>query len=111
MSEEQRGRWAEILVRPYGAKPPAGWLIWSWLHHALKGTLPEMVFVPVVQSAKWLDDVLNEAQLNDEWLELLAASCPATLRGRLRKRLEAVEPSLAGNAMQALDILEAMEKA
>jgi hypothetical protein len=111
MPAGERLRWAEILVRPYASKPPAFYSAWSWLHRSLEGPVPEMLMDPVVRSPRWLADLISESKAGPEWLELLAAVCPHSLRGGLRAQFAALDPPLTLTALPLLDILDSLEKA
>jgi hypothetical protein len=108
MSASERTQWAETLARAYGAQPPFTYLAWTWMHRAVRGPLPQRLLEAVLRSAAWRDR-LQEAK-GPEWMELLAAVCPAELRERLRPLLGAIEPSQTVVALALLDILNAMEK-
>jgi len=107
----ERLRWAEILVRPCNSKPPASYAAWSWLHRAVEGPVPEMLMEPIVCSSRWLADLVNETKAGPEWMELLAAVCPASQRSRLRDRFKDFDPTLTLTALPLLEILESLEKA
>jgi len=111
MPAADRLRWAEILLAPYGSNPPASYAAWRWLHRALEGPVPEMLIEPIVRSSRWLDDLLNEAKAGPEWMELIAAVCPASQRVRLRDRFKDLDPQLTLTALPLLDILDSLEKA
>ncbi len=111
MPAGERLRWAEILVRPYASKPPASYAAWSWLHRSQEGPVPELLMDPVVSSSRWLADLLCESKAGPEWLELLAAVCPQSLRGGLRAQFAALDPPLTLTALPLLEILDSLEKA
>jgi hypothetical protein len=110
MPVEERLRWAEILIRPYAAKPPASYSAWSWLHRSLEGPAPELLMEPVLRSSRWLDELLEAKKAGPEWMELLASVCPASLRDRLRTRLMPLDAPLNLTALPLLDILDSLEK-
>jgi len=110
MATEERLRWAEILVRPYGGKPPTSYAAWSWLHRALQGAGPAVLFEPVFRSSRWLTDLLDDKKLSSEWLELLASLCPAEQRGQLRALMTPLDPTLTITALPLLEILDSLEK-
>jgi hypothetical protein len=111
MSAEQRMQWAEVLTRPYWAKPPAQFAAWSWLHRVLRGPVPEQLMEAVVRSPNWLNQLLEGDKSGPEWPEVLAACCPNTQRGHLRRQLGTVDPSLTRTAIPLMDILDTLEKA
>lgn len=110
MPVEERLRWAEILIRPYSAKPPASFSAWSWLHRSLEGPGPELLMEPLLRSPSWLTALVEQEKAGPEWMELLAAVCPATLRPRLRTQLESLDAPLTMTALPLLDILESLKK-
>jgi len=108
---EERIQWAEILVRPYGAKPPLLYAAWSWFHRALKGPAPEGLMAGVVRSPSWLNELQQKGKPGPEWMEILTACCPRSQRDRLRAQLAVVDSSLTVTALPLMDILDTMEKA
>lgn len=111
MSLAERTRWAEILVRPYAAKLPAAYFAWSWLHRSLEGTAPELLMESVLRSNRWLADFVEEQKAGPDWMELLAALCPASQRNRLRSQFASLDIPLTLTAIPLLDILDFLEKA
>jgi len=111
MPPAERTRWAQILVRPYAAKPPATYATWSWMHRSLEGPVPELLMESILRSDRWIADLVNEQKAGPEWMELLAAVCPTVQRNRLRAQLAALDPSLTLTALPLLDILDSLEKA
>jgi hypothetical protein len=110
MSLEERARWAEILVRPYGAKLPAAYSAWSWLHRCLEGPAPELLMEPIFRSSRWLSELIEEQKAGPEWMEMLAALCPCSQRNRLRNQFASLDVSLTVTALPLLDILDCLEK-
>ncbi|WP_263375043.1 DUF5691 domain-containing protein [Granulicella aggregans] len=108
MTSSECLRWAEILVQPYGAKPPFLIAGWSWMHRALRGPVPGTLIEAVLRSSEWRDKL--QEMKGPEWMDLLAACCPGELRARLRVLLEMIEPAQTVSALALLDILDAMEK-
>jgi hypothetical protein len=108
---EERMRWAEILVRPCAAKPPAVYAAWTWLHRALRGPAPEALMEGVLQPASWLSELQQEKKCGPEWMEILAACCPRPQRSALRSQFAALDAPLTANALALMDILDTMEKA
>jgi hypothetical protein len=110
MPVEERLRWARILIRPYSAKPPASYSAWSWLHRSLEGPGPELLMEPILRSPRWVNDLIDEQKAGPEWMELLAAVCPVSLRPRLRTQLAALDAPLTMTALSLLDILDSLKK-
>jgi len=110
MTREERLRWAGILIHPYGGTPPASHHAWSWLHRSLEGPAPELLFELVLRSPSKLQEMLDENKLGSEWMEVLAALCPAFCRGRLRELMMALDPQLTLTALPLLAILDSLEK-
>lgn len=108
MEVGERLRWAEILVEPYGAKPPFVLANWSWLHRALRGPVPGALIESVLRSSEWRQNF--EEMKGPEWMELLAACCPGELRARLRVLFDVMEPTQTASALALVEILDAMEK-
>jgi hypothetical protein len=108
MSAAERLRWAAILVAPYGRKLPAVYLLWSWLHRALRQPAPPQMFETLL-SANFLEGLADLDKQGSAWMELMAAMCPAPQRERLRVGLSAFESAITASAMPLLDILNAME--
>jgi hypothetical protein len=111
MTAEERLRLAAILIAPYGGNPPASLPAWSWLHHVLEGPAPPQLIESVLRSLRWLTQVLEENKLGSEWMEILAALCPSTHRGRLRALMANFDPALTQTSLPLLDILDSLEKA
>jgi hypothetical protein len=110
MNAEDRSRLAAILIAPYGGKPPTSLPAWSWLHHILEGPAPAQLIEAVLRSSRWLSQLLEENKLGSEWMEILAALCPSTHRGRLRALMASNDPALTQTALPLLDILDSLEK-
>jgi hypothetical protein len=110
MPVEERMRWAEILIRPYSAKPPASYSAWSWLHRSLEGPGPELLMEPLLRSSRWLTTLLEQGKAGPEWMELLAVVCPISLRPCLRNQLAPLDAPLTMTALTLLDILESLKK-
>jgi hypothetical protein len=111
LTRDERLRLAEILIAPYKGKPPASYWAWSWLHHMLEGPAPATLFEPVLQSPRWLTKLLEEENKQGvEWMEILAALCPSSQRGRLRALIQPLEATLTLTALPLLDILDSLEK-
>jgi hypothetical protein len=108
MSLAERISWAEILIRPYRGAPPFFFLGWSWMHRALRGPLPGSVMKSVLHSPQWREKLIETK--GPDWMELLAACCPAGQRSKLRVLLEAMEPTQTVHALALMDILDGMEK-
>jgi len=109
-TDEERSRLAGILIAPYDGKPPASHVAWSWLHHLLEGPAPVQLIEAVLRSPRWLTHVLEDNKLGSEWMEILAALCPSSHRGRLRALMASVNPALTLTALSLLDILDSLEK-
>jgi hypothetical protein len=107
----ERIQWAEILARPYGAKPLVLYAAWSWLHRSVRGPLPEELMERVVRAPTWLSELQQKEKCGPEWMEMLAACCPRPQRDRLRTQLADVDSSLTLTAVPLMDILDTMEKA
>ncbi len=105
--ESERGKWAELLARPYGSQPPVSIFAWRWMHRALRGPVPAGLMEKALDSPLWREK-LAEAKSSD-WADLLAACCPSETREELRLRLAAIEPEHTVGALALLDILTAME--
>jgi hypothetical protein len=110
MTAEERSKLASILIAPYGGKPPASLPAWGWLHHVLEGPAPPQLIESVLPSLRWLTQVLEENKLGTEWMEILAALCQSTHRGRLRVLMANIDPALTQTALPLLDILDSLEK-
>jgi hypothetical protein len=110
MSNEERLRWAGILIHPYKGNPPASYPAWSWLHRSLEGPAPELLIESVLRSPRWLSQLLEENKLGAEWMEMLVAVSPSTHWGRLRALIAPLDPELTRTALPLLDILDSMEK-
>jgi hypothetical protein len=110
LPREQRLRWAEILSRPYGRKPPQSWLLWSWLHRTLDQPGPAQLFETILNTS-WLDELPDLEKQGPQWMEVIAALCPPGRYQQLRNRLSSFDAALTLTAIPLLDILDAMEKA
>ena len=65
---------------------------------------------PILRSTDWLTGLIEEQKAGPEWMELLAAICPASLRPRLRTQLTSLDAPLILSALPLLDILDSLEK-
>jgi hypothetical protein len=110
MPAEERLQWAGVLVRPYGAKLPASYAAWSWLHRSLEGPGPAKLMEAVFRTSRWLSDLQDEKKLGPEWLELLAALCPSSQRPQLRALMMSLDAPLTMTSLPLLDILDSLEK-
>jgi len=110
MTAEERSRLAEVLIAPYGGKPPSSYSAWSWLHRTLEGPAPAPLIEAVLRSPRWLTQLLEESKLGSEWMEILAALCPSSHRVRLRAMMASLDAALTLTAAPLLDILDSMEK-
>jgi len=110
MPAEEKLRWAEILIYPYSGKPQVSYAAWSWLHRSLEGPGPEVLMEPVLRSSRWLNNLVDEEKAGAEWMELLAALCPGSLRNQLRAKLAPLDSPLTMTALSLLEILDSLEK-
>jgi hypothetical protein len=108
LHEDKRMRWAEALTRPMWSKPPQTYVLWSWLHRAVRGPVPAALMEAVLKPG-WFAEQQDSGELDGEWLELLAACCPPGQRESMRKLFETMDPTLTINAMSLIEILAAME--
>jgi Family of unknown function (DUF5691) len=110
LTDEERLRWAAILIRPCAAEPPASYAAWSWLHRALEGPAPEPLIEAVLKSPRWLSRLLEEHKMVPEGMEILAALCPDSHRERLRALMMPLDAPVTLTAMPLLDILDSITK-
>jgi hypothetical protein len=110
LTPNERSRLAEVLIAPYGGKPPSSYSAWSWLHRILEGPAPAPIMEAVLRSPRWLTQLLEESKLGAEWMEILAALCPSSHRVRLRTMMASFDAALTLTAVPLLDILDSMEK-
>jgi hypothetical protein len=108
MTSVERLRWAEILVQPYGEKPPFLTAGRSCMYRALRGPVPGALIEAVLRSSEWREKL--QEMKGPEWMDILAASCPGDLRTKLPLLMEMIEPAQTVSALALLDILDAMEK-
>jgi hypothetical protein len=105
MTAEERLRWAEVLIRGYKGNPPLSFPAWLWLHRAMEGPAPEILFEPILRNGGWWAK-LAEAKPHAGWMDGMAGLCPASQREGLRARLAELEMELTGNALGLLEILD-----
>ena len=108
MTKSERQRWQEILVHPYRKDVPSNYLLWDWLHKITDAELPPSV-ISMVLETKLLAKVSEQDQGNAQWVELMAAICPASQRQTLREQLSAFDPSQNVVPLALLEILDGME--
>jgi hypothetical protein len=65
---------------------------------------------PVLRSSRWLNNLVDEEKAGAEWMELLAALCPGSLRNQLRAKLAPLDSPLTMTALSLLEILDSLEK-
>jgi hypothetical protein len=115
MPAEERLRWAEILIRPYGGWPPDSFVAWYWLRSLLEGPAPEALMQKLLQSMDWLARLQENKKLEGAqgvmWFELIAGLCPTVQRESLRSLMRQFDPALTESAMALLNVLESLEKA
>lgn len=115
MASGERTRWAQSLIRPYGANPPVTYSAWTWLHRNLEGPAPELLMEPILassgRSSRWISDLIEGQKAGAEWMELLAALCPSSQRSRLRTQLELLDRAITLTALPLLDTLDSLQKA
>jgi len=110
IAADERSRFAEVLIAPYGGKLPLSYSAWSWLHRILEGPAPAPLMEAVLRSPRWLTQLLEESKLGAEWMEILAALCPSSHRARLRTMMATFDAALTLTALPLLDILDSLEK-
>lgn len=108
MSAQERLRWANALVAPYGARLPTSYLLWSWLYRLLAQPGPAAL-ANTILNTRWLDDLADLEKQGPQWLEVNAALCPPERRAGMRARLAPLDPVANNTALALLDILIAME--
>jgi hypothetical protein len=107
----QKQRWAAILIEPYRGNPEAPFPAWLWLHRALEGPAPPLLFEEIVKSGTWFAKLLENDHPQSGWIDVIAALCPPSQRAQLQFRLSELPPELTATALPLLEILEALEKA
>lgn len=110
MARDERLRFADILIRPYGNKLPWNYPAWSWLHTVLDGHAPVSLLEAAFKST-WFDEPPSVAKHTPYWMEVTAALCPSPQRQALRQCLEAFDPALTATALPLLHLLDQLEKA
>jgi hypothetical protein len=105
MSVEDRRRWAGILIRAYKGNPPVSYPAWLWMHRAMEGAGPEVLFEGIVRNGGWFAK-LQEAKPHAGWMDVMAGLCPASQRAGLRLRFSELEGELTGNALALLEVLD-----
>ena len=110
MANEEKRRWVEVLIRPYRDNPLMSYAAWLWLHRALEGPAPEMLFEEIVRSGKWLAKLQEEAKANAMWIDVIAALCPSSQRAALQIQMAELAPELTAIALPLLEILDSLEK-
>jgi hypothetical protein len=108
MTRDERLRWGDILIRPYGRKLPWDYPAWNWLHLLLEGPAPVSLLEAALKSG-WYDEPPSNAKHTQYWMEVAAALCPPTQRQALRERLEGFDATLTATALPLLHLLDALE--
>jgi len=111
MAVEDKQRWAEALIRPYRDHPPMAYPAWIWLHRAMEGPAPELLFKEIVLPGKWLAKLQEEGKPHSGWIDVIAALCPGSQRTALTARFSELAPELTVSALPLLEILDLLEKA
>ena len=111
MAAEDKQRWAEVLILPHRGNPPQSYPAWLWLHRALEGPAPAMLFEDIVRSGKWLAKLQEEAKPHVAWIDVIAALCPSSQRAALQFQMAELAPELTATALPLLEILDSLEKA
>ena len=107
---EDKQRWAEVLIRPYRDNPLMSYPAWLWLHRALEGPAPEMLFEEIVRNGKWLAKLQEDAKPHSTWIDVIAALCPSSQRAALQYQMAELAPELTATALPLLEILDSLEK-
>jgi hypothetical protein len=108
MTESERQRWEEIVVHPYRRDVPTTYSLWDWMHRITDAEAPPSVMSIVLQ-AKLLTKVPERERGSAPWVELIAATCPASKRHELRGQLAKFDQSETVTPLALLEILDGME--
>lgn len=108
MMESERQRWEEIIVHPYRKDLPTTWFLWDWLHR-ITDTEASPSLMSMLLDAKLLIKVPEQERGSPNWLEMMAAICPAAQRQELRKQLAEFDQAQTIIPFALLDILNGME--
>ena len=103
-------RWAQVLIRPYRDSPLMSYPAWLWLHRALEGPAPSMLFEEIVRNGKWLAKLQEDAKPHSAWIDVIAALCPRSQRAALQFQMAELAPELTVTALPLLEILDSLEK-
>ena len=108
MTESERQRWEEIVVHPYRKDVPTTYSLWDWLHRITDAEAPPSV-MSIALHAKLLTKVPEHERGSAPWLEVIAATCPASQRQELREQLTKFDQSQTVTPLALLEILDGME--
>jgi hypothetical protein len=108
MTGSERRRWEEIVVHPYRKDVPTTYSLWDWLHRITDAEAPSSV-MEIALHAKMLTKVPEHERGSAPWVEIFAATCPASQRPELREQLNQFDQSQSVNPLALLDILDGME--
>lgn len=108
MTESERQRWEEIIAHPYRKDLPTTWFLWDWLHRITDAEASASV-MSMLLNAKLLMKVPEQERGSPQWLEMMAAICPASQRQELRDQLAEFDQSQTVIPLALLDILDGME--
>jgi hypothetical protein len=108
MAESERQRWQEIVVHPYRKDVPTTYSLWDWLHRITDTEAPPSV-ISTALHAKLLTKVPEHERGSASWVEMFAATCPASQRQELREQLTKFDQSQTVTPLALLEILEGME--
>jgi hypothetical protein len=108
MTESERQRWEEIVVHPYRKDVPTTYSLWDWLHRITGAEAPPSVMA-IALHAKLLTKVPEQERGSGPWVEVIAATCPASQRRELREQLTKFDQSQTVTPLALLGILDGME--
>ena len=108
MTESERQRWEEIVAHPYRKDVPTTYSLWDWLHRITDVEAPPSVMSIALQ-AKLLTKTSEHERGSAPWVEVIAATCPASRRQELREQLTRFDQSQTVTPLALLEILDGME--
>lgn len=107
--DEDRERWAEVVVRPAKWMPEGDFSAWNWLHKRMEGPLPAQLMKEILNSKAWTDQLKSEHPPAAAQVQAFCALCAAEMRGRLREQIEPLEMERKEKGLELLEILERLE--
>jgi hypothetical protein len=109
MDDAARRAWADVMVRPMT------WVdeipLWGLakLHALLDGPVSDALMRDLMKARPWLAALQAPDKLISDVIDMLAVLCPPSQRAAFRAQIAAADPGKTAQALQFLEILDALE--